>query len=116
MFKSITIKNFRCFEEITLDSLERVNLIGGINNIGKTALLESIYLLTSLDSLEIPLKLNFDRRVIRQQTFDVEEICEWLFYGKNINKNIKIKVEDYNSKESELKLSLDKHQVQDYFL
>jgi AAA15 family ATPase/GTPase len=108
MFKSITVKNFRCFEEITVDRLERVNLIGGVNNIGKTALLESIYLLTSLDSLEIPLKLNFDRGVLRQQTFDLEEICEWLFYGKNINKNIKIKVIHENDNESELKLSLDK--------
>ncbi len=108
MFKSITVKNFRCFEEITVESLERVNLIGGVNNIGKTALLEAIYLLTSLDSLEVPFKLNVDRGVVRHQTFDVEEVCEWLFHEKRINKSIKIQVLDQNNIKNELKLSLDK--------
>lgn len=53
MFKSLTIKNFRCFEEITIDNIERVNLIGGINNVGKTALLEVISLLNSLNNKDI---------------------------------------------------------------
>ncbi len=108
MFKCITIKNFRCFEEITIDNVERVNLIGGINNVGKTSLLEAIYLLTSLNSIEIPLKLNFHRGIFHQQTFDVEEICEWLFYEKRVSKVIKIKMVNENNEESELKLSLDK--------
>ncbi|MDJ0557364.1 MAG: ATP-binding protein [Microcoleaceae cyanobacterium MO_207.B10] len=108
MFKCITVKNFRCFEEIKIDNIERVNLIGGINNVGKTSLLEAIYLLISLNSIEIPLQLNFNRGVVQQQTFDVEEICEWLFYEKRGNKIIKIKTVDENDEESELKLSLDK--------
>jgi len=44
MLKSFAIKNFRCFRELTLDDLGRVNLIGGRNNLGKTALLEAIHL------------------------------------------------------------------------
>ena len=72
MFTSLTIKSFRCFEEITIDNIERVNLIGGINNVGKTALLEAIFLLNSLNSLEIPFELNFKRGGIPQQTLDVE--------------------------------------------
>ncbi|NEP38674.1 MAG: AAA family ATPase [Okeania sp. SIO2G4] len=108
MFKCITVKNFRCFEEISIDNIERVNLIGGINNVGKTALLEAIFLLTSLNSIENPLKLNFNRGIFQQQTFDVEEICEWLFYQKQVSKVIKIKIVNDNNEESELKLSLDK--------
>lgn len=107
MFKTITVKNFRCFEDLTVSKIERVNLIGGINNIGKTALLEAIYLMT-LSSIEIPLKLNFDRGVFSLKTFDVEEICEWLFYQKKANKAIKIKVTDEQNIESELKLSLER--------
>ena len=108
MFKSLIIKNFRCFQEITIDNIERINLIGGVNNVGKTALLEAILLLNSLNSIEIPFELNFNRGVIQQPTFDIEEICEWLFYQKQIGKSIKIKTIDENGEERELKLSLDK--------
>lgn len=44
MVKSIHIQNFRCFEDFQLDGFGRVNLIGGMNNSGKTVLLEGIYL------------------------------------------------------------------------
>ncbi|WP_377475636.1 MAG: AAA family ATPase [Microcoleus anatoxicus] len=44
MLKEIEIQNFRCFEQIQISGFERVNLIGGKNNAGKTALLEAIFL------------------------------------------------------------------------
>src|SRR5580700_3796555 len=42
MFKNISLKNFRGFENLTLDGLQRVNLVVGKNNTGKTSLLEAI--------------------------------------------------------------------------
>jgi AAA15 family ATPase/GTPase len=42
MLDSLCIKNFRCFEDLTIKSLGRVNLIVGKNNSGKTTLLEAI--------------------------------------------------------------------------
>jgi AAA15 family ATPase/GTPase len=39
---SLEIKNFRCFEHLTIEKLGRVNLIVGKNSVGKTALLEAI--------------------------------------------------------------------------
>ena len=44
MYTSFTIKNFRCFENLTIEPLARVNLISGKNNTGKTALLEALWL------------------------------------------------------------------------
>lgn len=44
MIKKFSIKNFKCFENIVTKPWERVNLIAGKNNIGKTALLEAIWL------------------------------------------------------------------------
>ncbi|MCU0541250.1 MAG: AAA family ATPase [Oscillatoriaceae cyanobacterium Prado104] len=44
MLKEIEIQNFRCFEHIKISGFERVNLIGGKNNAGKTALLEALFL------------------------------------------------------------------------
>lgn len=44
MLDSLHIKNFRCFEDLKIDSLGYVNLIVGKNNTGKTTLLDSVHL------------------------------------------------------------------------
>jgi AAA15 family ATPase/GTPase len=40
----IEIKEFKCFHDFKADGFKRVNLIGGKNNIGKTALMEAVYI------------------------------------------------------------------------
>jgi len=42
--KKIQIYKYKCFENFEADGFKRVNLIGGKNNIGKTAFLEACYL------------------------------------------------------------------------
>lgn len=44
MYTTLSIKNFRCLAEFAANDLQRVNLIAGLNNVGKTALLEAIFL------------------------------------------------------------------------
>lgn len=44
MIKKIRIENFKNFEEFEYDGFRQVNLIAGKNNVGKTNLLEAIYL------------------------------------------------------------------------
>lgn len=44
LLKSLEIKGYRCFEHLTIEKLGRVNLIVGKNNVGKTALLEALWL------------------------------------------------------------------------
>ena len=44
MIRSIEIKNFRCFESLTVENVARVNIIVGDNGSGKTALLEALFL------------------------------------------------------------------------
>ena len=44
MIKNLKISNFRCFKSFDIQGFERVNLFGGKNNSGKTALLEGLYL------------------------------------------------------------------------
>jgi len=39
--KNIEIKNFKCFEDFKAEGFGRVNLIGGKNNVGKTAFMEA---------------------------------------------------------------------------
>ena len=44
--KNISLQNFKCFDNLNVKNLKRVNLIGGKNNIGKTSFLEGLEMLT----------------------------------------------------------------------
>jgi AAA15 family ATPase/GTPase len=44
MIEDIEITNFRCFDRLKVSGCKRINLISGKNNVGKTALLEAIFL------------------------------------------------------------------------
>jgi len=79
MLTSFTIKNFRCFRELTIEPLERVNLIGGKNNVGKTALLEAIHLHCLPDKPDLWIKVH-KLRGIEDPLRAIEEIGEWLFF------------------------------------
>ena len=89
MFTSFTLKNFRCFRELQIEPLERINLIAGENNTGKTALLEAIFLHLGPNNPELTLRLNAWRG-IEQSNVDAEEIWGWLFLGRHIDATIEI--------------------------
>lgn len=44
MYKAIKVRNFKGFQEFSMDNMSRINLIAGVNNVGKTAFLESMFL------------------------------------------------------------------------
>ena len=67
--KNIEIKKFKCFEDFKAEGFGRVNLIGGKNNVGKTAFMEACYLVTSIDTSNLYnkfLEINTHRDVINQ--------------------------------------------------
>ncbi len=72
MYKSFRVKNFRCFKDLRINDLGRVNLIAGKNNTGKTALLEAMYLLAGdLDSNAMLKKdVKYGRRLTRHSDSD----------------------------------------------
>ncbi|HKI35832.1 MAG TPA: AAA family ATPase [Gemmataceae bacterium] len=82
MFKHFTITNFRCFPELHLKELARVNLIAGKNNTGKTALLEAIHLHNNPANPELPIKIN-KMRGIDDPAKAADEVGRWLFWGRN---------------------------------
>ncbi len=45
-FSDVHVQRYRGLDGLALDGLKRINLIAGVNNAGKTSLLEAIYLLT----------------------------------------------------------------------
>ena len=44
MLKKISICGFKCFDDFSMDELKPVTVVGGSNNVGKSALLEGIYM------------------------------------------------------------------------
>jgi len=63
VYQSFEVGNFRCFRKLNLAQLERVNLIAGMNNVGKTALLEALFLHCSAYNPELTLRLNAFRGI-----------------------------------------------------
>ena len=49
---NIEIKKFKCFDDFKAEGFGRVNLIGGKNNVGKTAFMEAVYVNGHADNLE----------------------------------------------------------------
>jgi putative AbiEii toxin of type IV toxin-antitoxin system/AAA domain-containing protein len=89
MFRSFTIKNFRCFRDLTIEPLARVNLIAGKNNVGKTALLEALLLHAGANNPQLPWVLSAHRG-IEQVSTDPREMWGWLFYGKRTEQEIEL--------------------------
>lgn len=53
MLTSLQLTNFRGFANLEIPKFSRVNLIGGVNNAGKTGILEAIYLLLERDTAKL---------------------------------------------------------------
>ena len=64
MYKSFRVKNFRCFRDLEISDLGRVNLIAGKNNTGKTALMEAMHVLAGTYSGQVLLRNPALRRAI----------------------------------------------------
>lgn len=52
MINSIRIEGFRTFQQFEMTDLALVNLIAGKNNVGKTSLLDAVYLITHSDPIK----------------------------------------------------------------
>ena len=61
LITGLEIDNFRCFEKLRVKDLTRVNLFVGKNNCGKTALLEAVEAVVSVDSPLILYRAAVDR-------------------------------------------------------
>ena len=69
LLDSLEIKGYRCFEHLTIEKLGRVNLIVGKNNVGKTALLEALWIYSNKGKANVLAEITLDRneRVIDRQ-------------------------------------------------
>lgn len=78
MYHSFEIKNFRGLENLTIEGLERINLIAGKNNVGKTALLEALWIHHGAVIPELALRVDSFRGL---DAGDSQEFMGNLFFG-----------------------------------
>src|SRR5690242_11566719 len=91
MIKELIIKNYRGFKDFKIDSFDRVNLITGANNVGKTSLLEAIYLNLAPTLPDWPTPINLLRGFESlYSNIDIESMWGWLFWRKNLNQELEI--------------------------
>lgn len=105
MFESFHVRHFRCFEDLSLDGLKRVNLIAGKNNVGKTALLEAIFIQLAPGNPSLPTRLHAFRGVERT-ILEPDEVWGWLFSQRETNEPIQLEATLAGGGWRKLKLSL----------
>lgn len=109
MIKSISIKNFRCFHSIEIQNFNFVNIFSGKNNVGKTSLLEAIFL--SVGSHNATLPLNIDKfRGVTTAELNADDLWGWLFNNHNIESRIQIECKYDNRDGTLLRIYLSQHE------
>ena len=58
MYRQFVVKNFRRLRDLRLETLGRVNLLAGRNNVGKTTLLEALFLHIGSHNPELSMRLS----------------------------------------------------------
>ena len=96
MYKSFRVKNFRCFKDLQINDLGRVNLIAGKNNTGKTALLEAMYTFTKPKSPNAIIDIQSSRGLIEPAT-NRRDYWKQLFYGMDSTQPIAIEMTESDS-------------------
>lgn len=80
-FTMVTVQRYRCLQGLNLTQLARINLIAGLNNAGKTSLLEAIYLLTRQNDLDGLLEVMRRRGKVATDQLDPEWLLEQMGDG-----------------------------------
>jgi len=91
MITEAVIKNFKCFKQLTLPDLGRITIVGGKNNVGKTALLESLFLFFDRSSPNMILR-QYGWRGLGRVTSTPEGMWAPIFRNYNLSEPISISV------------------------
>lgn len=60
-YSKIEITNFRGFDHLVVDDLARINVFTGANNVGKTSILEALFMLSGMSNPLMPTRVNYWR-------------------------------------------------------
>lgn len=80
MYREFRAVNFRGFRELSVEQLHRVNLITGRNNVGKSSLLEAMFIHSGAANVHLPFSIENLRGVLQFEAGS-EGILPDLFYN-----------------------------------
>jgi Predicted ATPases len=99
MINRVRLRNFKGFQQLDLSGLSRITLIGGRNNIGKSSLLEAIFLFYDSNNPG-SLFRHLGWRNIQVSSSEAETLFAPVFYNYDLNNHLGIEINDdvYHSK------------------
>lgn len=95
MINSIELDHFKGFESFKINDMKQITLFGGMNNTGKTALLEAIFLTTGISIPGIFHALYFSRNINIGQNipkFTPDRLWNPLFYNLKDSRSCESKI------------------------
>lgn len=118
----IELTNFRNYEKLKLENLQNINIIIGSNGIGKTSILESIYVCslarsfkTSDEEVLVNNNSNFYKIKILLKDSEKSKYLEYIYTDKGkktkINNNLKKKLSDFISQYKVIVFSPDELKI-----
>jgi len=114
--KEIEIKNYKCFNDFKAEGFGRVNLIGGKNNVGKTAFMEACYIETSKDVFDLYnrlLEIDTHRNIINNLLYNRDKKSD---IEKLIRDNLKLEIKTLkiflNKKNFLIELNIDNKELE----
>ena len=87
MYKSFGIKGFKLVKEFRIQGFQRVNLLTGRNNVGKTALLEALFIHSGASNISLPFSIESFRGITQFQG-GMDAVSSGLFSGFNATQTI----------------------------
>jgi AAA15 family ATPase/GTPase len=100
MLESISIKNFKGIPELSMN-LAPFTLISGANNVGKTSVLEAVFLMYNHGDSNLFQKLiNLRNTTLVTSSIDTRDVWEYLFYNYEVKKALSISAIRNKNKEA----------------
>ena len=106
MIRKFTARNFRCFRDFEIEPLARLNLIVGESNVGKTALLEAIFMLCGPNSPDFSFTVN-SVRCANDSDESSWKALEWLFHKTQTAAAVELSSVDVQQRNRGLRICLD---------
>ena len=80
-FSNIEITNFRGIDYLEIGGLAPVNVFVGANNVGKTSVLEAVFMLSGLSNPQMPTRVNYLRSVLQESVDSARYLFHNLDFG-----------------------------------
>jgi len=109
MITDVLIKNFKCFKSLIVPELGRITLISGRNNVGKTALLEALFLFFDMRNPGMTIR-QYGWRGIEQVALTIEAMWGPIFRNYDMDSEILISL-TINGNHEQVNLRLNREFV-----